>query len=169
MNKLQAITDIGKSTREKQKNINVSEVFYAWDIMAAKLDIMETVQIIENFIDDIDLKFIAGQLADGLQSGLTDMERIMVNYGIPFPMRPPVSSNTTFVLEQFTDRDIYLSIFEAIQSFFPILGSGFMNSTNPQIRKSFKNHLLLTMELQELIVEYGKLKGFYNEPPVYRT
>jgi len=169
MDKMQNISNLGKSTRERQKYINVSEVFYVWDMLVAKMDILETIQIKENFIDDTDLKFIAGRLLDGLKKGITYMENVMDNYGIPFPIRPPASNNTTFVLEQFTDRDIYISLFETVHSFFPILVSGFMNSTNAAVRKNIKEHLLLTMELHELMVEYGKLKGFLIEPPIYRA
>ena len=169
MDKFQKIAEIGKSTREKQRTINASEVFYVWDILVTKLDIMESVRILENMIDDKDLKFISGQLVDGLQAGIIDMEKLMSDYTIPFPARPPADSNTTINLEYITDRFIYQNIFEGIQSFFPILATGFMNSTTPEVRKGFKNHLLLTIELQELIVEYGKLKSYLNQPPVYRA
>ncbi|ATW23631.1 hypothetical protein [Candidatus Formimonas warabiya] len=168
MDKLQKIGEIGKSPREKQRLINVNEVFYVWDILVTKLDIMETIGIMENFIEDIDLKFITGQLVKVLRSGIDEMEKLMKNYNIPFPIQPPAGSNLAVNWEGYSDRYIYISIFEGIQSFFPILSSGFMNSTSPKVRKAFKEHLLLTMELQELIVEYGKLKGFLNEPPVYR-
>lgn len=168
LDKVQKIADIGKSTEEKQSVLNVSEVFYIWDIMVAKLDILDTMQIFNNYIEGKDLKYIAGKLVDGLETGVKDMEKLMNEYGIPFPIRPPAGSNTSVDMEHFTDRYIYNNIFEGIQSFFPILGSGFMNSTSPKVRKAFKNHLLLTIELQEIIVEYGKIKGFLNEPPTYR-
>lgn len=168
LDKWQKITELGKPVREKQNLVNVSEVFYIWDILLTKLDIMETIQIIENLIDDTDLKYIKGQVVKGLQTGITEMEKLMNDYGIPFPLRPPAGSNSPACLECITDRYIYNVLFEAIQAFFPILSSGFMNSTSPKVRKAFKSHLLLTLELQELIVEYGKLKGFLNEPPVYK-
>ncbi len=168
LDKIQKITDIGKSTQEKQSTLNVSEVFYIWDTMVTKLDILDTMQIFENYIEGKDLKFIAGKLVNGLETGVKDMEKLMTEYGIPFPIRPPAGSNTSVDMEHFTDRYIYDNIFEGIQSFFPILGSGFMNSTSPKVRKAFKNHLLLTIELQEIIVEYGKIKGFLNAPPTYR-
>jgi hypothetical protein len=167
--KLQQLKEIGKSTTEKQEFINVAEVFYVWDVMVTKFDIMQSLKIVEVFIQDDDLKLIAQQLVKGLETGINDMERLMSDYGIPFPVRPPVGSNSTDSLEDFSDKLIYISLLEGIQSFFPILSSAFMNSTSPKARKAFKNHLLLTIELQELIVDYGKLKGFIPEPPVYRA
>ncbi|AGL01087.1 hypothetical protein [Desulfoscipio gibsoniae] len=169
MDKIQRLKEIGKSQKEKQKYINVSEVFYVWDILVAKLDIMESVQIIENFTNDKDLKFIISRVVDVLQSGIVDMEAIMKSYGIPFPTRPPAGINTTTILEIVTDYNVYQTLFESIQSFFPILASGFMQSTSPRVRKAIKNHLLVTMELHELLVEYGKIKGYLNLPPVYNA
>ena len=169
MEKVQQLTEIGKSAEEKQHLINVSEVFYVWDIMVMKYDILNTIRILENFINQKDLKFIAEQLAKGLTQGITAMELIMEDYSIPFPVRPPAGNKTTDCLENITEKYIFEAIYEGAQSFFPVLASGFMNSTSPKVRKAFKNHLLLTIELLELIVEYGKLKGLINEPPVYRT
>lgn len=167
MDKIQRITEIGKSKSEKRKNINISGVFYIWDVLVIKHDILETVTILRNFIEDIDLKFIVGQVEKGLVTGIKHMEELMDDYGIPYPMRPPADNKTTIKLEHFTDRYIFESIYEAIQAFFPILSSGFMNCTAPKLRKAFKEHLILTMELQDLIIEYGKLKGFLYEPPDY--
>lgn len=169
MDKIQSITEIGKTTSEKQKNINISGVFYIWDVLIIKYDILETISILRNFIDDNDLKFIVGQVTKSLETGIEHMEELMDDYGIPHPIRPPVDNKTTIKLEHFTDRYIYESIFEGVQSFFLVLSSGFMNSTAPKIRKAFKEHLYLTLELQDLIVEYGKLKGFINEPPNYKS
>ncbi|MCR3922572.1 MAG: hypothetical protein NUK65_08680 [Firmicutes bacterium] len=169
MEKVQSLTEVGKSPKDMQKLINVSEVFYVWDIMVMKFDILTTVMIMENFIKDNDLKLISTQVKKGLITGIEDMEQIMQDHSIPFPARPPVSNHSTAILEDITDEFIYQNFFEGVQSFFPVLASGFMNSTSPKVRKVIKNHLLVTIELQEVIVEYGKLKGFLNPPPVYRT
>ena len=165
--KIQRLSELNKSPEEKQALINVSEVFYVWDILVMKMDILQTVSIMENFIGDVDLRFIAAQFSKGLTVGIQYMEDIMKDYGIPFPVRPPVGSNTNNNMEDFSDKLIYEGLFEGVQSFFFVLASGYMNSTSPKIRKAIKDHLLLTMQLQELIVEYGKIKGFLNEPPVY--
>lgn len=167
--KIQQLHALGKSNIEKQALINVSEVFYVWDIMVMKMDILHTVRVKESLIGDSDLKFIAAQLAKGLEVGIKHMDEIMKEYSIPFPVRPPIANSATSTMEDFSDRIIYETLYEGIQSFFFVLAGGFMNSTNPKVRKAIKDHLLLTIQLQELIVEYGKLKGFLNESPVYRA
>lgn len=168
MDKLQRLTKIGKSAREKQRIINVVEVFYIWDVLVTKLDVLETMQIFENMIEDYDLKIVSNKVKEGIVVGIDDMEVLMKDYDLPFPMRPPTAVNSTVKLENISDRDIFQMLYEAVQAFFPILGIGFMQSTTPEVRKGLKDHLLLTIELQEMLVEYGKLKGLLNQPPVYR-
>jgi len=168
MDKLQKIADFGKSAKEKQKTINVNEVFYIWDILVTKLDVLQTILLYENFIDDYDLKLLNSKVKDGITAGIKHMEKLMTDYALPFPERPPSGIKTTVDLEQVTGKFIYQSLHESIQAFFFILASGFMNSNTPEIRKAIKDHLFLTAELQEILVEYGKLKGYLNEPPLYR-
>ena len=168
MDKFQKITDTGKSVREKQSIINVIEVFYIWDVLTTKLDALETTQIFEHMIEDNDLAIIKNKVKEGLLVGIEDMETLMREYDLPFPMRPPADVSSSFHIENVSDRDIFQMLYEVIAAFFPILGIGFMQSTTPDVRKGLKSHLLLTMELQELLVEYGKLKSFLNQPPVYR-
>lgn len=169
MEKIQELKEFGKSPEEKQQFINVSDVFYVWDILVTKFDIMETMDIIKNFINDKDLGFIASKLVKGLLIGIQDMERVMDDYGIPHPYRPPAGVKIDATNELITDRYIYDTLQEGIHSFFFTLSSGFMNSTSPIVRKAFKEHMLLTMDLHELIVDYGKLKGYIVQPPVYRA
>lgn len=168
MDKYQKIADIGKSTREKQRIINVVEVFYIWDVLVTKLDALETIQIFEHMIEDNDLKIIKNKVKEGLIVGVDDMEVLMRDYDLPFPIMPPKDVSSTVHLEVIDDRDIFQMLYEVIAAFFPVLGTGFMQSTTPEVRKGLKKHLLLTMELQEMLVEYGKLKGFLYQPPVYR-
>lgn len=169
MDVLHNVSKLGKPAREKQKTVNVIEVFYIWDIMIAKLDIMLTVRIMENFITEPDLKIISDKVAQGLKNGIDDMEELMLNYSIPFPARPPAGVVTAADIEYFTDQFIYQNLFEGVQAFFPVLSSAFMNSTSPDVRKEMREHLTLTMDLQELLVDYGKVKGYINEAPAYRA
>lgn len=169
MDKIQSIKELCKSTKEKQRYIYVSEVFYVWDIMVAKLDMLENIQIINGFIDDVDLRNISGQVVYALQTGIDHMEEIMTDYGVPFPVRPPAGIKTTIKLEHMTDKQIYQVLFETIQSFFPMLAEGYMQSSSPKVLKGLKKHLLSTMEVHELLIEYGKLKGYFNLPPVYNV
>lgn len=75
------------------------------------MDILETIQIFENFIEDNDLILIKRQVADGITSGITDMEKLMKEYGIPFPMRPPAGSNSYENIKVYPEnyRDLHVN------------------------------------------------------------
>ncbi|KAF1084155.1 hypothetical protein SPSYN_02559 [Sporotomaculum syntrophicum] len=169
MDKIQKIREIGKSTKERQQYINVSEVFYVWDVLVTKSDIMECIQVTGNFAEDKDLRLIIDKVTAVIKEGMASMESIMSNYGIPFPSRPPAAINTTAKLEHITDRFVYQTLFIGIQSFFHILAGAFMQSTSPIVGKTFKNHLITTMEVHEILIEYGRLKGYLNIPPTYNA
>ncbi|MGI5901368.1 MAG: DUF3231 family protein [Desulfitobacteriia bacterium] len=169
LDKVQGIAELGKSTEEKQRTINVSEVFYVWELLAAKYDILDSTNLVENFINDPDLKYITHKFKTHLEKSIKELDKLISNYGIPYPVRPPVENITTAMFEHFTDRFVYEEIFASIQFFFPIISSAFMNSTSPKVSKIFKNFLLEAVELQELIIEYGKLKGFLVAPHVYKA
>lgn len=166
--KLQRLSEIGRPSREKQELINVSEVFYIWDIVVNKYDILESIQIEANYINDKDLFIICNKMIDVLNSGIKELEALLRDYDIPFPERPPLQSKVMANNEDIKDRFVYVSMYEGLQSFFPILGSGFMNSTSPKIRKIMQDHLILTMGLHNLLVEYGKIKGYLPQAPMYR-
>jgi len=168
MDKIQKIANIGKTPRERQKVITVIEVFYRWDFLVTKLDALEYLQIFEHMIEDKDLLIIKNKVKEGLTVGVTDMEALMRDYDLPFPARPPADISSTIHLEIVDDLYQFQMLYEVIAAFFPILGIGFMQSTTPDVRKALKNHLLLTIDLQEMLVEYGKIKGFLDMPPIYR-
>jgi len=44
--KIQHVSDIGKSTRDKQKDIFVSEVWHIWDILIERYSVINTTQIL---------------------------------------------------------------------------------------------------------------------------
>lgn len=166
--KLQRLSEMGRSSREKQELINVNEVFYIWDIVVNKYDILETIQIEAKYIHDKDLALLNGKMTSILTSGIEELEKLLHEYDIPFPERPPLQAKTTANVEDIRDRYIFTSMYESIHSFFPILGSAFMNSTSPKIRRILQDHLLLTMDFHNLLVEYGKLKGYLPQAPAYR-
>ncbi len=108
--------------------------------------------LFKNLIQDSDFIIIKERVKAGFQKGINDMEALMSHYGLPFPPRSPVYSKFKTKLEQITDKDIFINIYETIQSIFPIVSSSVMNSTSPVIRKAFKEHLYLTIDLHEMLV-----------------
>lgn len=92
----------------------------------------------------------------------------MLEYGIPLPKRPPADVNSPTGVEVATDRFIFERLFIGIQSFLPIHMSSFAQSTSPKIRELFKKSLYEEVEIYDKLYEYGKLKNWLDQAPLYR-
>lgn len=164
---LEKLFDMGKSRKEKQSYLTVGEVFHIWNHLVLRYQIIETTNILANFAKDEELKVVIKMGADSLQEQVDTLEQLMNEYGIPFPPRSPKDANSTLGVEVITDRYIYNHILSGIKSMIPSHAGGFIHSNSSKIRSMFRNFLLKEMDLYDKLFEYGKLKGYPTEAPVY--
>jgi hypothetical protein len=157
------------STMDRQKNINVSEVFHLWNHLVQRYDIIFLTNLLEHFARDKDLKIILEVGNKTLGQHITVLEKEMMAYGIPMPQRPPKRVQTTSSLEQINDRYIFRRILRGIQSFLPTHTAAFVHSTSPKIRELFMTFLIDEMKLYDKLMEYGKIKGYEIIPPIYKS
>lgn len=165
---IQRLTELGMSTRDKQRNINVSEVFHLWNHLAQRYHVIYTTDTLEAFARDEDLKLILDAGKKSLGKHTEILEKEMLEYGIPLPVRPPKQTQTTINMEQISDRYIYRRILRGIQSFLPTHTMAFVHSTSPKIRELFMTFLIEEMKMYDKYLEYGKIKGYLVLPPIYR-
>jgi spore coat protein CotF len=166
---IQNILEVGMSSAEKQKTLNVSEVGHLWDHLIGRYDVIETTNILNNFAQDKDLKLILSYGVSVLGNQAKTLEDLLAEYGIPLPMKPPESANSTLNIEIMTDRYIFREIFKGIQNILPAHTNAFLQSTSPKIRELFKDFMNEEMAMYDKFIEYGKLKGWTVVPPAYRA
>ncbi|MBU7006800.1 DUF3231 family protein [Phosphitispora fastidiosa] len=164
---IKKITGITDSTQQKQQSLNVSDVWHLWDILVAKYDTIEVINILLNCARDADLKSVVKHTLKVVEKGADELQELMLEYAIPLPPRPPQSANTTLNLEVVTDKYIYNSIFGLIKQLMPLLAVSFNNSGSPIIINFFKNHIMQTMELVDYLSVYGEAKGYLQKLPMY--
>jgi len=164
----QKITEIGMTTRDKQKAINVSEVFHLWNHLVQRYNVLYTTNTLESLARDEDLKLILNAGKKSLNTNITILEKEMLNYGIPLPIRPPKQTKITSNLEEISDRYIFRRITRGIQSFLPTHTMAFVHSTSPKIRELFMSFLIEEMKIYDKLLEYGKIKGYIIPPPIYK-
>lgn len=169
MEKIQRITELGMSMQDKQRNINVSEVFHLWNHLVSRYTVIQTTDTLGNYARDKDLKVVINAGIKALQEQVKVLETEMLTYGIPLPIRPPKQMKVSDNVEIFTDRYIYRRILRGIQNFLPTHTMAFVHSNSPKIRELFINSLIEEMKLYDKFLEYGKIKGYENRPPVYKT
>ncbi len=166
---IQKLVEVSLSTRDKQANTNVSEVYHLWNHLVQRYNVLFITNLMEDFAKDSDLKMLLVAGKNTLTKHITDLENEMMYYGIPLPQRPPQETKNTYKKELFSDRHIYRRILRGIQSFLPTHTMAFVHSTSPKIRELFMQFLIEEMELYDKLLEYGKIKGYLINPPVYNS
>lgn len=165
---IQQITELGMSTRDKQRNINVSEVYHLWNHLILRYNVIHLTNLLESCVNDADLMLVLKNGINTLEKDVKILEKEMLVYGIPLPVRPPKQVQTTSNLEEISDRYIFRRILRGIQAFLPTHTMAFIHSTSPKIRELFMSFLIEEMKLYDKFIEYGKLKGYEIKPPLYK-
>jgi len=165
---LQQLKDLGKSADEKQKEITVVEVWHLYKHLSMRYEVLETTQLLKNFVKLKDFQVVVNQGNKSLQEQIALLENFINEHGIPLPERPPIDSKTESKLEIVTDRYIFRRIFRGIQSFIPDHASAYIQSTSPRLRELFKRMLVSEIDMYDKFLEYGKLRAFIYVPPMYR-
>lgn len=168
LSSIKKFTEIGESTTDKQRDINVSDVWHIWDILVAKYDTIEVCNLLHNFTKDDDLKLILKNIIDAYEDGASKLEREMVKYAIPMPQRPSQSSFSTSNLEVITDRYIFVQMLLLVKEILPILMTAFVNSSTPEVIKLFREHMVGTLKIHDNLTVYGNYKGYMETLPSYR-
>lgn len=166
---IQKISELGISTKDKQRDINVSEVFHLWSHLLQLYNIIYTTKIIGAFARDDELKLILSIGEKILSDNITVLEKHMTEYAIPMADRPPKQAQSTVTLEQITDRYIFRRILRGIQSALPTHTMAFVHSSSPKIRELFMSIMIEEMKLYDKFMEYGKIKGYDIMPPSYKA
>lgn len=162
------IMERNKPLREKQRLLNVSEVYHLWNHLVQRYDVIFITNLLTNFVKDSDLKLVLEFGTKTLTKHIELLEHELLNYGIPLPMRPPKQLQKLENLELIPDRLIFRRVLRGIQAFLPVHTMAFIHSTSPKIRDLFMSFADEEMLIYDKFIEYGKIKAYLIKPPVYR-
>ena len=165
---IKKISEMDKSLSDKQKNINVSEVYHLWNHLMQRYNVIHVTNLLNSFVKDDDLKMVLNSGKKTLTKHIGLLEKELLNYGIPLPLRPPKQTQQNAVnIELISDRHIYRRILRGIQAFLPVHNMAFIHSTSPKIRDLFMSFMIEEMKIYDLYLEYGKKKDYLVRPPGY--
>lgn len=162
---------IGKSETATAPTVSISEASLLWDFLVARYKCIEETSIYHNFAHDADLKKIIEKIGlDLLQSQVADIEKQLDLFGIPLPDRPRKSFRQKDGSELFDDEYILRQIFEGCQHFLIYLATAIVTCvTNDSLRQKFIDFFNDEVAILNNLCKYGKLKGWLEVPPVYKT
>ena len=164
---LKKLNNMTASTEEKQARINVSEAFHVWNHLNKRYLVLETTNLLKNFVKDYDLKVVLTIGEKMLIKQVETLEKLLKEYGIPFPPRPPKKLQPVNI-EFVEDRYVFRRVFRGIQSFLPVHVMAFTHSTSPDIRETFRQFFNDELETYDKFLRYGEIKGFLDSPPIYK-
>jgi hypothetical protein len=162
------ISEANKSLRDKQRMLNVSEVYHLWNHLMQRYNVIFITNLLNSFVKDDDLKLVLEFGNKTLDKHTKLLEKELLNYGIPLPLRPPKQTQQTHNTELISDRQIYRRILRGIQAFLPVHTMAFIHSTTPKLRDLFMSFMEEEMKIYDKYLEYGKIKNYLIRPPVFK-
>lgn len=148
---------------------DTQEAYNLWEILRSRYYAIEQIQILENYIHDMDFNFmIQNGLYKPYQKQINQLEELINKHEITLSRRQPRSSRMPVNTEAFQDSFIAEMILNLLQENISMHIRAIRTSlTSDDIRKMFVNYLRDEMKAYDKAVKYLKLKGWKCIPPAY--
>lgn len=141
------------------------EVFYLWQHLTQRYDILELTQIFQNFTHDIDFQAIITSGINILDNEISLLEKAMYNLAIPLPPRPPKLINNPTNTEIIRDELMFRIIYLGMQNFIIQHTKSVLTFGNESLKNMFIKLQQKEIDLYNKLTNYGELKGWLHVPP----
>ena len=158
----------GKSNRQKQKMITLGEAYSLWSLTGYRYDALITSKTLYQLTKDTDLRIIVKRGINVLQSQEDTLEKLMKEFLIPMPDKPPEYANIAVDNNTVTDKYIFREIYSGMSNTMFKHISNYQRAHGSYLREVFRRFLMQEMDLYDEFYEYGKLKGYLYEEPTFR-
>lgn len=161
---------IFKKSTSDQEQLDVAGTHNLWELLRARYNSIEATQMLRNFVHDRDLDVLMGMFLKHFQTQSEQLEKDAKRLKIKVPSRPVVDIATSTRVDEITDKFIYKRIYADMMAEMFSLNSAVRTTlTNDKLRDKFKVYLLSHIQDFELLYKYGKLKGWEEVAPAYKT
>lgn len=159
---------IGKNNRQKQKMVSLGEAYSLWTLTEYRYDSLITSKTLYELTKDADLRIIIKKGIDVLQSQEDTLEKLMKEFLIPMPDKPPEHANISIDINTVTDKYIFREIYNGMSNTMFKHLSNYQRAHGSYLRETFRSFLNQEMDLYDEFYEYGKLKAYLHDPPTFR-
>lgn len=160
---------IFKKSTTNMEQLDVETAFNLWNLMRARYESVEAIQMLMNFVHDRDFDILLGTLLKHFQTQSEQLEKEGKKFRLKVPTRPPIDIKTSTHVDEITDKFIYKRIYADLLAEMNSLNSAVRTSlTNDRLRDLFKKFLLSHVHDFELLYKYGKIKGWEEVAPAYK-
>lgn len=161
---------IFKEQKGMQKQIDIQEAFNIWNMLRARYHSADTLRFLNNFVHDRELSLVIGQFTEDMDGSIKRFEEQVEKLKIKAPNRPPREHKTSAQIDEMSDRFIYRLVYNNLMSELQFIFSAYRTTmTDDKLRSIIRIDLKEHVKQFEIMYKYGKLKGWVDEPPAYKT
>ncbi len=152
------------------ERLSAVESFNIWDMLRARYISIETYQLNINFAHDRDFLLLLRNHLKSFQKQAEELEKLSKKHKVKVTSRPPEYIKFSATVDSITDKRIYRRVFfDLIAELYTLNRSVRSSIINDQLRKTFIKFLLSHLDNYEELYKYGKLKGWAEIEPAYKT
>jgi hypothetical protein len=161
---------IFKRARGGREQIDIQEAFNIFNLLRARYVSSQTVQIFRNFVHDRDWDMVLDGFLTHFDKQINVLEEDAKKFRITMPTKPPVDTKFATSINEITDDYIYKKIYhDLIAQLMSLIHAVRTTSTNDNLRNSIIQDLTTHFKDFEILYKFGKLKGWEEAYPVYKT
>jgi hypothetical protein len=156
--------------KKKEDTIDIQEAFNIYSLLRARYVSTQTVQLFKNFVHDVDWEIILNKFQKNFERQIKKLEELGEDFRIIMPNRPPLDVKFATRINDITDEYIYKKIYhDLIAELMTLIHAVRSTSTNDNLRNILIQDLTIHFEDFDILYKFGKLKGWEETYPVYKT
>ena len=164
------IISLVKKVKKREESLDIQEAFNIYSLLRARYVSHQTVQLFNNFVHDTGLGTLLNKFQKNYEKQIAYLEELGKKFRIILPNRPPFSIKFETRLNDMTDDYIYKKVYhDLIAQLMSLIHAVRSTSTNDNLRNTITKDLIIHFEDLDNLYKYGKLKGWEETYPVFKT
>lgn len=164
------LVSLYKKVKGTKERIDIQEAHNIYSLLRARYVSIQTVQLFKNFVHDLDWTIILEGFEKHFEKQIDVLEELSEKFHINMPSKPPLDVKFATNINAITDDYIYKKIHhDLIAEMVSLVHAVRSSSTNDNLRDIIIQDLKIHFEDFDTLYKFGKLKGWEETYPVYKT
>ncbi|MBU3191127.1 DUF3231 family protein [Clostridium bowmanii] len=164
------IISLIKKVKKRDDIIDIQEAYNIYGLLRARYVSTQTVQLFKNFVHDVDWEVVLEKFQKDFENQIDNLQKLGEKFRIIMPNRPPVDVKFATRLNDITDDYIYKKIYhDLVAQLMSLSHAVRTTSTNDNLRNIIIEDLKIHFEDFDILYKFGKLKGWEETYPTYKT
>jgi hypothetical protein len=164
------LVSIYKKVKSKKESLDIQEAYNIYSLLRARYVSTQTVQLFKNFVHDLDWEIVLEGFEKHFKKQITVLEKLGEEFHIIMPGKPPLDVKFATNINDITDDYIYKKIYhDLIAELMSLIHAVRSTSTNDNLRNVIIQDLTIHFQDFDTLYKFGKLKGWEETYPVYKT